>query len=58
VVDGLHIHIQNRTMNLLAIALSGAGREFGGDLTDIQCKAIQNCHDKYILIKMGENSNK
>jgi hypothetical protein len=49
-------------MKLLAIALSGAKRELeeemlGGDLSKIQCKAIQNCHNesskyrKYILIK-------
>jgi hypothetical protein len=25
-VDGVHIHIQNRTMRLLAIDLSGLGR--------------------------------
>jgi hypothetical protein len=25
-VDGLHIHIQNRSMKPLAIALNGAGR--------------------------------
>jgi hypothetical protein len=27
-VDGLHIHIQNRTVEPLASALSGVGREF------------------------------
>jgi hypothetical protein len=47
------------------IALSGARKglqegDGGGDLTNIQCKAIQNCHNdsppynEYILIKMGK----
>jgi hypothetical protein len=41
IVDGLHIHIQNRTRKPLAIALSGVGRESrgedgGGDLTKVQ----------------------
>jgi hypothetical protein len=31
-VDGLHIHMQNTTMKPLAIALSGAGREFRGKM--------------------------
>jgi hypothetical protein len=46
----------------LAIALSAAGRglrrrDGGGDLTNVQCKPIWNCHNesplynKYILIK-------
>jgi hypothetical protein len=43
-VDALHIHMQNRTMKLLAIALSGAGRGLGGygggDLANVQCKPI------------------
>jgi hypothetical protein len=29
-IDGLHIHIQNRTMKIPAIALNGAGRELRG----------------------------
>jgi hypothetical protein len=29
-VDGLHIHIQNRTKKPLAIALNGAGRKLRG----------------------------
>jgi hypothetical protein len=51
-------------MKPLAIALSGVGRELregkcGGNLTNVQCKAIQNCHNEsplyneYILLKMG-----
>jgi hypothetical protein len=54
-------------MKPLAIALSGArrGLEEGdgkGDLTNVQCKAIQNCHNESpmynesILIKMGKKS--
>jgi hypothetical protein len=30
-VDGLHIHIRNRTMKPLAIALSGVGRGLQGE---------------------------
>jgi hypothetical protein len=36
----------------------GVGSEDGGgDLTNVQCNAIQNCHNEsslYILIKMGK----
>jgi hypothetical protein len=49
-------------MKPLAIALSGErgprGRDDGGDLTKVQCNAIQNRHNEsplykeYILIKM------
>jgi hypothetical protein len=44
-VDGLHIHIQNRMMKPLATALSGVGRESkggdcGGNLTNVQCKPV------------------
>jgi hypothetical protein len=52
-------------MKPLAISLSGTGRGWqkwgdrGGDLTNVQCKAIQNCHktyptpyNEYMLIKM------
>jgi hypothetical protein len=50
-------------MKLLAIAVSGVGREVQGadgrsNLTNIQCKAIQNWHNElssyneYMLIKM------
>jgi hypothetical protein len=47
-VDGLRIHMGNRTMKPLAIALSGEGMslrwsDVGGDLTNVQCKPIQNC---------------
>jgi hypothetical protein len=53
-LDGFHIHTQNRRMKPLAIALSGAGRglwgglggDGGGDLTNVQCKPIQNCHNE------------
>jgi hypothetical protein len=31
-VDGLHIILQNRTMKLLAIALSGVGKGKGGEM--------------------------
>jgi hypothetical protein len=39
-INGLHIHIQNRTMKPLAIALSEAGRglqggDGGGNLTNV-----------------------
>jgi hypothetical protein len=64
-VDGLHILFQNRAVKLLAIGLSGVGREFrkredGGDLTNVQYKPICNCyneshyHNEYILIKKKE----
>jgi hypothetical protein len=44
-VNGLHIHIQNRTMKPPAITSSGAGRglkkgDCGGDLTNVRCKPI------------------
>jgi hypothetical protein len=66
-VDGLHIHIKNRMMKPLAIALIEAGRgllrgDVGGNPTNIQCKAIHNCHNEpllyneYILIKTGETN--
>jgi hypothetical protein len=61
-VDELHKHIHQRTMKVLEIALSGAGRGLQGrdgwsNLNNVQCKAIWNCHSKsllyneYILIK-------
>jgi hypothetical protein len=36
------LHIQNKTMKPLAIALSGTegNRDDGGDLTDVECKPI------------------
>jgi hypothetical protein len=44
-IDGLHI--RNRTMKPILVALSGAGRKWrgdgGGDLTNVQCKSIWNC---------------
>jgi hypothetical protein len=47
-VDGfLHIY---EIMKPFAIVLSEAGRGMresgGGDLTNVQCKAIQNCHNE------------
>jgi hypothetical protein len=51
-VDGLHIHMWNRAMELFAIALSGvrrgcrAVRDGGVDLANVQCKLIQNCHNE------------
>jgi hypothetical protein len=49
-IDGLHIHKGSKMTKPLAIALSGLGRglwqgDGGGDLTNIQCKAIQNRHN-------------
>jgi hypothetical protein len=48
--------------------VAGGGGRWRGDLTNVQRKAIQNCHNKspvyneYMLIKMegkkSENSNK
>jgi hypothetical protein len=48
-VDGLHKLIQNKTMQTLAIAFSEAGsrrRDDGGNLTSVQYKPIQNCHNE------------
>jgi hypothetical protein len=50
-VDSFYIHTQNRMMKPLAIALSGLGRgsrgeDSGGYLTNVQCKAIWNCHNE------------
>jgi hypothetical protein len=50
-LNWLHIHIQNKTMKPLAIALSGAGRglqggDGKGDLTNVHCKAIRNCQNE------------
>jgi hypothetical protein len=53
-------------MKPLAIALSEAvrgfrGRDDRGDLTNIQCKPIQNCHNEsllcneYIIIRIKQN---
>jgi hypothetical protein len=53
-------------MKPFAIVLSGIRRELGGemvrgDLTNVQCKAIRNCHNesplynKYMLIKMKKS---
>jgi hypothetical protein len=49
--DGLPILTGNRTMKPLAIALSEAGGSWGweivgGELTNVQCKPIQNCHNE------------
>jgi hypothetical protein len=60
-VDGLHILTWNRTKEPLVMVLSGVRmskrRDGGCDLTNVQCKAIWNCHNgsslysEYILIK-------
>jgi hypothetical protein len=34
-VDGLHIHVQNRTMKPFEIALSGAGRGPGKEMMEV-----------------------
>jgi hypothetical protein len=51
-VGGLHILIRNRKMKSLEVALSGTGRELrgrngGGNLNNVQYKAIWNCHDEF-----------
>jgi hypothetical protein len=43
-VDGLRISILHRMMKFLVTVLNGVGRHGGGDLTNVQCKAIGNCH--------------
>jgi hypothetical protein len=63
-VDRHHILIGNRTMKPLAIALSGAGerlmeRDSGGDLTNVQYKPIQNCHNESLPVQwIYPNENK
>jgi hypothetical protein len=68
-VDRLHIHIWNWTMKPLAIVLRGAGKGLGmgrwwGDLTNVLCKPIQNCHSESpryhecILIKMKKKKRR
>jgi hypothetical protein len=51
--DGLHIPIQNRIMKPLGIALSGVrgdwGGDYGGNLINVQCEALQNCHNESLL---------
>jgi hypothetical protein len=42
-VDGLHIHIQNRMMKPLATAVKWGGKG-GYNLTNVQYKAHWNCH--------------
>jgi hypothetical protein len=41
-VDRLQIHIQNKKIKPLAIALNGqgGGQGVGGDLTNVQCKSL------------------
>jgi hypothetical protein len=47
-VDGLHL--QNRTVKPLVVALSGLkGRDGGGNLTNVQCKPIWNSHNELLL---------
>jgi hypothetical protein len=52
-VDGAPIHIRNRMMKPLAITVSravrGWGRDGGSDLTNVQCKAIWNCHNESLV---------
>jgi hypothetical protein len=55
-VDGLHILVGNKTKKLLMIALNGVGRglrgrDGGRDLTNVQCKPIQNYHNEFPLYK-------
>jgi hypothetical protein len=48
-VDGLHVHMGNRRMNLLQLlpGMANGGRVNGGsDLTNEQRKAIHNCHNE------------
>jgi hypothetical protein len=50
-VDGLCVFIWNRTMKPLANAVSGSGKDLrgedgGSDLTNVQCKSVQNCHNE------------
>jgi hypothetical protein len=53
-VDGLHIHIRNRMMKPLAVALLNpwggdcrvVGGDGGGHLTNRQCKLIHNWHSE------------
>jgi hypothetical protein len=59
-VDGLHTFIQNRTMKPLAIALSGTGRrsrgrDSGGNLNNVECKPIQNCHNESSVQQIDPN---
>jgi hypothetical protein len=66
-VDGLHILIWNSTKKPLAIALNEEGGGGGGegrcDLTNVQCKPIQNYHNEapmyyeYILLKKKLTGN-
>jgi hypothetical protein len=53
-------------MKLLALneertGMARAGGDEGGNLTNVQCQAIQNCHNEsslyneYLLIKMKKN---
>jgi hypothetical protein len=61
-VDFIYLHEIKKS---LAIAVSGAGkglrgRDGGGNLTNVQCKPIWNCHNEsplyneYILIKISK----
>jgi hypothetical protein len=58
-LDGLHIHIQNRIMKPLAIALSVAGERVTGERWWVQSnQAIENWHNEspmyseYTLVKI------
>jgi hypothetical protein len=62
-VGELRIHIQNRTINPLAVALSGVGErskvgDDGSYLINVECKPIQNCCNQSSLHKNeGKNKN-
>jgi hypothetical protein len=49
-IHGLHLYIQKRKMKPLTIPLTGTegkcGESSGDDLTNVQCKPIQNCHNE------------
>jgi hypothetical protein len=50
--DGLHILLRNRTVEPLALSRIGRGqrgRDGVGNLTNVQCKPIQNCHNESLL---------
>jgi hypothetical protein len=68
-VDGLHILIQKRKKNPLAMALSGAesgsrGKGSGGYLSNVQHKSIWNCpnesavHKQSVLAKKFKHETK
>jgi hypothetical protein len=62
-VDGLHIHIQNRMMKPLAVVFKVGKEGVGGaNITNVQCKVTQNCHrnppyNNYILKMIRKKKN-